>query len=182
LIQFSVEQEFRAGLDELWAAFGREDYVRRKYLELGATAVRVGRLRATPRSIEVDLERDVVIDKSRLPIWARALQGQTLTLRHRSAWRRADPTQVVAEIDVSSRHPPIRANGVGKIIETAAQASRMSFDWKVTAALPLAGRRVASLFAEQLRKALDDDYAFTLRYLAEAQAREPRTTLRESRR
>lgn len=40
-MEFTLTQYFPAGLDRLWAAFGRADYPRLKYLALGATAVRL---------------------------------------------------------------------------------------------------------------------------------------------
>jgi hypothetical protein len=37
--QFTVTQEFAAGPDRLWAALGRREHARQKYLALGVTAV-----------------------------------------------------------------------------------------------------------------------------------------------
>ncbi|WP_372526836.1 DUF2505 domain-containing protein [Piscinibacter sp.] len=161
-MEFSLTQDFPAGLDRLWAAFGQPDYPQRKYLALGATAVRVQRFHITARAIEVDLERDVLVDKSRLPLWTRMLVGNQQTLRHRTAWRRVGPSQVGAELDISPSGLPVSAHGVGTIIEPVPGTTRMVLTWRVHSML---GERVERLFVDQIRAALDDDHAFTLEYL-----------------
>ena len=50
-MEFTLTQDFPAGLDLLWAAFGRADYPRLKYLALGAMAVRLPRFSATAQAI-----------------------------------------------------------------------------------------------------------------------------------
>jgi hypothetical protein len=169
-MEFSLSQDFPAGLDRLWAAFGRPDYPQRKYRALGATAVRLLRFHATASSIEVRLERDVPVDASALPAWARTLMPGEQTLRHRTSWRRLGPTQVSAELDLAPVGLPVHAHGIGNIVETAPGATRMVLHWQVTSTLPLLGRKVERLFAEQLRGALHADHVFTLQYLQQAAA------------
>jgi len=165
LIELNLTQDFPAGLDRLWAAFGREDYPRQKYLALGATAVRTGRLSATAQAIDVELERDVPVDPRRLPSWARMLIGSQQTVRHRSAWRRSGPTRATAELEVSPVGLPVRAHGLGAITETSPGTTRMVLTWRVESNLPVIGRKVEWLFANLIRTSLDADHAFTLHYL-----------------
>ncbi len=115
-MQFNLTQDFPAGLDRLWVVFGRADYPQRKYLALGATAVRVRRFQATRTAIEVELEREVPVDKSRLPPWMRLLARSKQTLRHRTAWRRVGPNQATAELDIVSVGLPVRAHASGTIV------------------------------------------------------------------
>jgi len=165
LIELNLAQEFPAGLDRLWAAFGREDYPRQKYLTLGATAVRTGRLSATAQAIDVELERDVPVDPRWLPSWARMLIGSQQTVRHRSAWRRTGPTRATAELDVAPAGLPVRAHGQGTITETSPGTTRMVLTWRVESNLPVIGHKVERLFADLIRTSLDADHAFTLHYL-----------------
>jgi hypothetical protein len=167
-MEFTVTQDFPAGLDRLWAVVGRADYPQRKYRALGSTAVRVHQFRATAQAVEVELERAAPVDRSRLPAWTRLLVRGEQTLRHRTAWRRVGPTQAAAELDISSIGLPVRAYGVGKLVESANGTTRMVLTWRVHSML---GKKVENLFAEQIRAALDDDHAFTLQYLQQARAR-----------
>jgi len=170
-MEFTTVQEFPARLDELWVAFGHPQYPRQKYLALGATAVRIRRFVAKQRSIEVELERSVPLDRSRFAAWARKLLGSEQTLLHRSAWRRVGATRIAAELDISPVGLPVHAHGVGAIVEMPSATTRMELTWRVDSSLPLVGGKVERLFAEQVRTALDDDHRFTVRYLQSAAPR-----------
>jgi hypothetical protein len=166
-MEFTHTQDFPAALERLWAVFGRADYPEQKYLALGAKAVRMRHFDVAAQVIQVELERDVTIDTSRLPPWARWLARSKQTLRHRTVWRRIGPAQVAAELDIALIGLPVHAHGVGTIVEPAPGTTRMVLAWRVESML---GRRVERLLADQIRAALDDDHAFTLRYLERAKA------------
>lgn len=164
-MDFTLTQDYPTGLDRLWAVFGRPEYPQRKYVALGATALRLQQFDVTTHAIEVELERDVPVDSSGLPPWVRRLVGGKQTLRHHTRWRRVSPTRVAAELEISPISLPVRARGVGTIIETAPGMTRMKIDWTVTSMVPMVGEKIERLFADQVRTALDDDHAFTLQYL-----------------
>ncbi len=165
MMEFSLTQHFPAGLDRLWTVFSHPEYPQRKYSALGASAVRLLRFEATAQLIEVELERDVPVDVAALPVWTRPLLARQQTLRHRSRWRRVSPTQISAELEITPLGLPLQAHGVGTLVQTAPNLSRMALRWQVRSRLPLIGPKVERLFAHQLRQALDADHAFTLQYL-----------------
>ena len=172
-MQFTTTQDFPAGLDQLWAAFGHPEYPRQKYLALGATAVRVHRFQATSRSIDVDLERVVPVLKFRLPGWTHRLLGSKQTVRHRTTWRRIGATQIAAELDIAPIGFPVRAHGIGDLVEVAPQTTRMALTWHVDSSVPLMRANVERLFADQVRAALDDDHRFTVDYLRRVRPKRP---------
>lgn len=170
-MEFTLEQRFPAGLERLWSVFGQAEYPLRKYLALGARAVRLHRFDVTAQTIEVDLERDVAVDRAQLPAWTRAWVGPTQTLGHRTRWRRTGPRQAEAELEIKPEGLPVLARGRARIVEEAPGSTTLQLTWQVTSNAPLVGAAVARLFAEQVRSALEADHAFTLRYLAEAAPR-----------
>jgi hypothetical protein len=175
-MEFTLTQDFPAGLDRLWAAFGRADYPRLKYLALGATAVRLHRFSATAQAIDIELERDMPVDPSRLPRWSRAFVGSEQTLRHHTVWRRIGPAQATAQLDISPTGLPVRAQGTAAIVELGPESTRMLLTWRMQSRVPVIGGKVERLFADQVRNALEADHAFTLQYLtAVAPNRPPRT-------
>jgi hypothetical protein len=164
-MDFTLTQHFPTGLDRLWVTFGRPEYPERKYGALGATSFRMQQFRVTERTIEVELERDVPVDRSQLPTWVRAMVGGTQTLRHRTRWQRVGPTRVNAELDIEPIGLPVRARGVGTIVEIAPELTRMNLTWQVKSIVPVIGDKIERLFADQVRTALDADHAYTLQYL-----------------
>lgn len=164
-MQFTLTQDFPATLQTLWGTFGDADYPLRKYHALGATALQVRRFRANAQCIEVELARDVAVQRERLPVWARALVGGRQTLTHRSVWRRTSPLRASAELDIVAATLPVRAHAVGSLVDSGHGVTRMVLSWRVDSLL---GERIEKLFADQVRSALDDDHTFTLAYLQEA--------------
>lgn len=164
-LKFTVVQDYPAGLDRLWSAFGQPGYPVGKYRALGALAVRLRRFDATPQRIEVELERDVPTDPGGLPVWARAFVRSTQTLGHHSTWRRVDATRAEAELEIAAQGLPVRARAEGVIAESGTGRCRMTLTWQVDSRF---GVRVAQLFADQVRQALAADHAYTLRCLGSA--------------
>lgn len=166
MLEFTRRDDLPAGLDRLWASFGDPAYVRQKYLALGARAVRIGRFDVAADTITVELERELPIDRAQWPRWSRPALAAVQTLRHHSVWQRVSKTRVVATLAISPLGLPVQAEGAGRIDETAPAQAAMALRWQVRSTLPLLGRRIERLFAQQLRAALEADHAFTLRYLA----------------
>jgi hypothetical protein len=124
--------------------------------------------RATTRAIEVELERDVPVDASRLPTWAQAFVGSRQMLHHATRWHRVSPTRVTGELEITPVELPVHAHAVGTIVQTTTGTTRMTLNWQVSSPLPIVGRSMEHLFAEELRDALDADHAFTVGYLQRA--------------
>jgi len=164
-MQFDVTQDFPVGLDRLWAALGRADYVERKYRALGSAALRILKLRADADRIEVELDRQAPVARAALPAWARVLAGKRQAMHHRTRWTRADRDRVDAEFEFAARGLPVRARGTGTVAELSPHHSRMTLHLEVEGAAAALGPGVARVFAQQVRHALDADHAFTLAYL-----------------
>lgn len=171
-MKFSLVQEFPASLERLWSAFGQPDYPLQKYRALGSTGIRLLRFVATAELIEVELEREAPVAGDAVPGWARGFMRPTQTMRHRTRWRRVGPTQAEAELDIAPLGQPVAAHGIGSIAELGPGLTRMTLSFVVSSRLPVLGARVARLYAEQIRAALEADHAYTLRYL-EGKAADP---------
>jgi hypothetical protein len=168
MIELATRHDFPAGLDRLWAVFGRPDYPRQKYLAMGATEVRVRSFRVTARAIDVELDRDVPVDPARWPPWARAFAPGRQQLHHATRWRRASATRITGELDISPAGLPVHAHGVGAIVEAPPGSACMRLDWQVRAQPPILGPSMERLFAAALGEALEADHAFTVGYLRSA--------------
>ena len=105
-----------------------------------------------------------------MPSWARNVVRSTQTMHHHTRWRRVSPTQVHAELDIAPVGMPVRARGVGSIVELSPRKTRMTLTFHVRCRVPFLGPGVTRLFADQVREALRADHAFTLDYLAASAA------------
>lgn len=166
-MKFSLSQDFPAGLDRLWAVFGRPDYPEKKYRSLGSSDIRVLLFRVDAEVIEVELERTTPVAWQTIPVWARALLSRRQVMHHRSRWQRVSPTWVEAVLDIAPVGRRVSAHGSGSIVQLTPDRTRMTLRFTVDSAIPVLGAKVARLYARQIREALRADHAFTLRYLEE---------------
>lgn len=164
-MQFEVTQDFPVGLDRLWAALGRADYVEQKYRSLGSTSLRILKFSADADLIEVELERQAPVARAALPPWARVFAGKRQAMHHHTRWRRADRVRIDAAFDFSARGLPVHARGTGTVVELSPVHSRMTLHVEVESAAAALGPSLARVFAQQVKRALDADHAFTLAYL-----------------
>jgi len=160
-----LTQDFPVGLDRLWTALGRADYVERKYRALGSTSLRMLKFSAHAASIEVEFHRQAPVAQDALPVWARVLSGKQQAVHQHTRWIRAGPDRVDAEYDISALGMPISARGTGTVVELSPGHSRMTMHFEVRGTLAALRSGVARLFAQQVKQALQADHAFTLAYL-----------------
>ena len=164
-VRFRVTQSYPAGIDRLWAVLGTRGYVERKYRALGSRAVRILRFEADETRIEVELERSAPVAPGALPGWAAAIVGRWQTLRHRSRWLRVGDARVDAWLEVRMAALPVFAEGAGRIVACPPDSSRLTLAFRAECDLPLVGRQAARLFAVEVRRVLDEDFAFTVDHL-----------------
>lgn len=164
-IQFDVTQDFPAGLERLWSALGRADYVRKKYRSLGSTSLHIRKLSCDAELIEVEIDRQAAVARDALPFWARVLSKKKQAMRHHTRWKRVGRDRVDVELDIRALGVPVRAQGTGSIVERVQGHSRMTLRFHISSSAGALSTSVARAFAQQVRHALQADHAFTLGYL-----------------
>ena len=164
-MQFEVTQDFPAGLEQLWRALGRIDYVQKKYRWLGSTSLRIRKFTHDAGSIEVELDRQAPVAREELPIWARVFSGEKQAMRHHTRWRRVDRDRIEVDLEIRALGLSVRAQGTGSIIERVPGESRMTLHFDVSSGFGAISAGVARVFAQQVKHALGADHAFTLGYL-----------------
>jgi hypothetical protein len=164
-VEFDLVQEFAVGLDRLWTALGRADYVERKYRSLGSTSLRLRKFVSDAESIEVELDREAPVAVEELPLWARVLSGTRQAMRHHTQWKRVSRDRVDAVLDIRALGRGLVARGTGSLHELSPMHSRMTLHFDVVTTSPVVPRRAAEVFARQVTHALEADHAFTVDYL-----------------
>lgn len=164
-MRFDVTQDIPAGLDRLWSALGRTDYVQKKYRSLGSTSLHIRKFSCDAELIEVENDRQAAVARDALPFWARVFSKEKQAMRHHTRWRRIDRDRVDVEIDIRALGMPVRAQGTGSIIERVPGESRLTLHFDVSSGFGAMRAGVARAFAQQVKHALQADHAFTLAYL-----------------
>lgn len=161
-VEFDLTQDFPVGLDRLWKALGRADFVERKYRSLGSTAVRIRKLVATAESIEVEVDREAPVARDELPAWARVLSGPRQAMHQRTRWTRVGPRSADAELTILAPGVSASATATGSVVSLSPTHSRLTLHFRVASTSVVLGSFVAEAFARQVQHALREDHAFTL--------------------
>lgn len=164
-MEFDLTQDFPVGLERLWTALGRADYIEQKYRSLGSTSIRILKFSADAESIEIELDRQAPVAKDELPVWARVISGTWQTMRHHTRWKRLGLGRVDAELDICALGKLVSATGTGSVVELSPRHSRMTLHFDVRSTSPALKSSVAEVFARQVKHALQADHTFTLDYL-----------------
>jgi hypothetical protein len=171
-LDFDLMQDFPVGLDRLWAALGRADYIEQKYRSLGSTSLQLRKFVSDARSIEVELDREAPVAAAELPWWARVLSGSTQAMRQHTRWTRVGRDRVDAVLHIRALGRGVVATGAGSVREMSPTHSRLTLHFDVRTTSPAVPAGVAEVFARQVAHALEADHAFTVDYL---RAGSPRT-------
>lgn len=161
-VKFDLTQNSPVGLDRLWKALGRAEFVERKYRSMGSSDVRIRKFVATAESIEVEVDREAPVARDELPAWARVLSGPRQLLQQRTRWTRVGPQRVDAELTILAPGTSASATATGTVVALSTKHSRMTLHIRVASTSAILGSAIAEAFARQLKHALRQDHAFTL--------------------
>lgn len=170
-VNFRLEQLYPADLRLLWAALGRREYVESKYRSLGSTDLHILEFNVNEHSINVVLERRIRISGETMPAWARVVFAGSHVLHHHTRWTRVDPRKVEVELEIWPLGVPVRAQGSGSVSELSEDTTQLNLDFAVKCGIPAVGPKVAQIFANQMKRALDQDHRFTVSYLRQSRTR-----------
>jgi hypothetical protein len=164
-VNFQLEQLFPGDLQLLWAALGRREYVEEKYRSLASSDLRILAFDVNERTIDVSLERRIRTSVKAVPAWARVFFAGSHVLHHHTRWTRVDPRSVEVEMHIWPLGAPVRAQGSGVVIELPDKSTQLKLRVAVRCDVPAVGSKFARIFANQMIRALDQDYNFTSGYL-----------------
>lgn len=162
------QQDYPASPDRLWQVFGQPDYPHRKYAAQGITAYKVVEFDTSADRISLDLERTLSVPMHRIPALAQRFVHPEQILHYISHWRRSDPSRASFDLEIRASGLPLHITGVGELVQTGADSSRLSINFDVNVSVPLIGGKIEKMVAAFIEKSFHDDHAFTLQYLAEA--------------
>lgn len=118
----------------------------------------------TERGFLIRILRDIEINGSNIPSFARRFLGRSYTLTQEFLWTHRDQPPYRARYRFALGNLPVEVNGDVTITQVDGRA-RQRYVVLVTSNMPLIGAKLAGLVGERVDKALDSDYRGTQRYL-----------------
>ena len=161
---FEVSTPTAAGVAEVHAAFGSEDYWRARLLEYGRGSITLDRL-------EVDAEGTVVVrttqdmrNDSMPGFIARAIPGDLKVIREET-WRRAGE-ELRADVGMRTTGAPI-SGAATAVVSPTAEGSMLRFAGVLTVRIPLIGGQIEKYISSAIVEEIPGVQRFTTRWIAE---------------
>jgi hypothetical protein len=157
-MEFSVSHAYDCDVATLHAILTDPAYLEAKFPAIGFHDVEV--LAATPGHVE---HRRVL--QAPLPGFARKVLGESQTIVQIEDWT-PDGDRVRGRFRGGAQGTPITMTGT-LLIEPRGAGALLSVRGKVEVKIPLLGGKIAALVADKTKQSLEDEYAFTQKWVAE---------------
>lgn len=164
-MRMHVTHFYDADVETVFALVTDVDFLHRKYADQGATDVDIAREDTADGRVHMVTRRRVTVD---LPGFAKRVMQPTNTVVHTEDWAVADTTgRRVCSYTVEVHGVPSRIEGTVTLAADGGR-TRQDTDADVKVSVPLVGGRLEKFAADNGKRLLDDEAAFTSRELAAA--------------
>lgn len=161
---FEVLVESPTSVEQVLAAFGREDYWLARLSAFGATrtldSLTVGADGAVRVAVTQDLRHDA------LPAIVAKFYRRDLKIRHRETWRSVRDGRVHGEISVAVSGAPGSGSGAA-LVAPARLGSRLTLTATVEFKVPLVGGTVEKYIAREFARGIPEIQRFTATWISE---------------
>lgn len=149
--------------DQVFAAMSDPEYLRARLRELGGPGSGLLEHEATPEQTRYRLRQG--LSESDLPPIVGKVVGGDLAIERTETLRRTTPGAYTGDVDVAITAAPASASGTMTLTDAAGGSSEFAVHAEVTVRVPLFGGKIEEIVADQVRRLLEAETAFTVRWL-----------------
>ena len=161
---FEVLIDSPTSVEQVHAAFGREDYWLARFSAFGATSVLDSLTVDADGTVRVAVTQDLRHDV--LPGMVVKFYRRDLKIRQRETWRSIGDGRVRGEISVAVSGAPGSGSGAAMIAPTQ-NGSRLTFIATVEFKVPLVGGTIESYIAREFGRGIPEIQRFTTGWITE---------------
>ena len=148
--------------DKVFAAMTNEEYLRARLRELGGPGSDLLEYEATPENARYRLRQG--LSERDLPAIVGKVVGGDLHIERTETLRRGGPGSYDGDVDVKIPGVPASAGGTMRLADDG-DGSVFEVHADVAVNVPLFGGKIEEIVAEQVRRLLEAETAFTVRWL-----------------
>jgi Protein of unknown function (DUF2505) len=152
--------------EKVFATMTDKQYLQARLQELGGPGSALLEHEATPEGARYRLRQG--LSESDLPPIVGKVVGGDLAIERTETLRRTAPGRYAGDVDVQIAGAPASASGTMALADDGA-GSLFEVHADVTVGVPLFGGKIEEIVAEQVRRLLEAETAFTVRWLASHQ-------------
>ena len=148
--------------ERVFATMTDEEYLRARLRELGGPGSELLEHEAGPESARYRLKQGLS-EKDLPPIVGKVMQGD-LSIQRTEALRRTGPGAYTGDVDVAIAGVPASASGSMRLADSGTGGA-FEVHATVEVRVPLFGGKIEEIIAGQVRRLLEAETAFTVRWL-----------------
>jgi hypothetical protein len=152
--------------EKVFAVMTDEEYLQARLREIGGPGSALLDHEATPEHARYELKQGLA-EKDLPPIVGKVMNGDLAIVRTESLNRNA-PGSYSGDVDVAIPGAPASASGTMRLADDGA-GSLFEVHADVTVRVPLIGGKIEEIVADQVRRLLEAETAFTVRWLGSHQ-------------
>ncbi|MHA6626747.1 DUF2505 domain-containing protein [Pseudonocardia sichuanensis] len=161
-IDYSSTSQYPA--DEVYATMVDPDYLRSRLKRIGGPGADLLEHTADTEGARYRLRHG--LDAKDLPPAVRGVLPGDITIERTERWTRQESGRYLGDVQVAIPGTPASAAGGMRLHDTADGGSELQVRADVTVQVPLLGGKIEGVVAEQVRKLLTAESAFTQQWLA----------------
>jgi Protein of unknown function (DUF2505) len=150
--------------EKVYATMTDPDYLRARLREIGGPGSGLLDHEASPDSARYELKQGLP-EKDLPPVVGKVMNGDLAIVRTETLNRTA-PGSYTGDVDVAIPGAPASAAGTMRLAD-APDGSLFEVHADVTVRVPLIGGKIEEIVAEQVRRLLEAETAFTIRWLGQ---------------
>jgi Protein of unknown function (DUF2505) len=148
--------------ETVFATMTDPEYLRARLRELGGPGSQLLEHEASPEAVRYRLKQG--LSESDLPAIVGKVMNGDLSIERTETLRRTEPGRYTGDVDVKIANAPASATGTMTLADAGA-GSEFGVHADVIVRVPLIGGKVEEIVAEQVRRLLEAETAFTVRWL-----------------
>ncbi len=158
----TVEHQFDAGVEPVFAMYSKKEFFTRKYQELGFENIEITDYKVTASGFSVTARYDAKNDAP-LPDFAKKFMSSTVTIVQTDTWDNASKTGKLA---IEIKGVPVKVSAEMKLVSRGSgSVNQMAF--VLSCGIPLIGGKLESVLADDIKAKASKDEAVSRKLLKE---------------
>lgn len=159
-MQVTASHKYDASVEEVFAAFSKADFYKKKFAAVGAKNVEVLEKKKKGGEFFICTQRDM---PSEAPAMLQKFLGELTTIVQTESWE-PDEDGFYNSIEIESEGVPVKIEG-SMSLQPAAGGSVNKLVFDIDCAIPFVGGKLEAFIAKDMKAVLAAEYKFIKKYL-----------------
>lgn len=159
-MKVAASHKYDASVEEVFAAFCKADFYKKKFTAVGATNVEVLEKKKRGKEFYICTQRDM---PSEAPAMLRKFLGEWVTIVQTESWE-PDDDGFLNSIEIESAGVPVTIEGTMRLQPGGAGCvNKLAFE--VDCSIPFVGGKLEEFISKDMKEVLAAEYKFIKKYL-----------------